>query len=139
MLASSSSTAVLLPRRRPVSVREHTSRASLRVDERDTCGVPGVWFFILQILSMAAVLTNTVIIYLFTRTPEGNSRLPSFLPLTQVGSVWFFMGAMCSVVALKMVVRFSTPELPQQVEDDRFRENYFHHRVRCPCGIAAPL
>lgn len=87
-------------------------------------------------LSMAAVLTNTVIVYLQTKdSTTGTSRLTSIFPLSEVGVVWSFVAVEHAVVVLKMALRVSTAAVPQQVVDDRFREGYYHQKVGAGAGV----
>lgn len=93
----------------------------------------GVWFSILQFLSVVAVVTNTLIIVAVMRdqAAENRSKLVSAFPgLTDVGAVWVFIVFEHLLVLLKMVLRFALDDEASRVKEDRFREHYYHQKVK---------
>ena len=102
-----------------------TSRRSFPQLARDI----GVWFPIMQLLSLLAVISNCTIIYLSTTPANDNvdftSSLEALIPsLGAVGPLLMFVIMEHFLVMLKWVLRVLTPDTPTAVISDKHRERY---------------
>lgn len=102
---------------------------SRRSFARQSSGI-GVWYTILQLLSIISVFTNVLIIYIETLRPDGTSKFTDIDEnLTAVGAVWVTLALEHVLIVVKLILRAVTPDTPGSVDNDKFREHYFSLKV----------
>lgn len=89
----------------------------------------GVWFPIMQLISLMAVITNVTIIFLSTTPADEQTNYTSSLThlFPSMGNAGPIVAAVVMehlLIALKWVLRVILPDTPTSVIDDEFRERY---------------
>lgn len=91
-----------------------------RRPEPRSCEDIGSWYYILEVISFAAVVTNSALVS-FTGEFLINYSYPS--------RIWVFLGMMVGLLLLKYVVAEYVPDLPREVEIQLERQEYFRNKI----------
>jgi hypothetical protein len=91
-----------------------------RRPEPRSCEDIGTWYTIFEILSVAAVLTNSALVA-FTATNCENYTWPI--------RVWIFFGMSAGILAMKYYIAMLIPDVPEEVEIQMKRQAYFLDKI----------
>jgi hypothetical protein len=91
-----------------------------RRPEPRSCSDIGTWFYILEIISVTAVLVNAALIA-FTSTVAKQQ--------TWTVRIWIFLGTSVGTLLLKALISLRIPETPLEVEIQLQRQDYIISKV----------